>query len=70
MLPVVEVPEEHYESDSSLAVTVNKSLDLSRSLGDKCDLVDLESSDDDEHKENKDNPQVRSQNKYRVVSDM
>ncbi|KAK2152039.1 hypothetical protein LSH36_341g03018 [Paralvinella palmiformis] len=38
-----------YESDSSLTAAVNKSLDMSRSLGDRCaEVVMLESSDEDE----------------------
>ena len=46
---VEELPlDENYDSDSSLTATINKSLDLGRSLGDKCsELTKMESSDDD-----------------------
>ena len=53
-------PEENYDSDSSLTQAANRSLDLSRSLGDKCvEITQGESSDDetenrDEQKEQPD----------------
>jgi len=48
--PTVEdIPlDENYDSDSSLTATINKSLDLGRSLSDKCtELTKMELSDDD-----------------------
>ena len=40
--------DENYDSDSSLTATINKSLDLGRSLGDKCsELTKMELSDED-----------------------
>ena len=42
-------PADGYESDSSLTAAVNKSLDMSRSLGDRCaEVVMLESSDEED----------------------
>ena len=46
-----EIPpaEENYDSDSSLTQAANKSLDLSRSLGDRCaEITQAESSEDEE----------------------
>ena len=38
----------NYDSDSSLIAAANKSLDMSRSLGDKCaDITQLDSSDEE-----------------------
>ena len=44
-----ELPlDENYDSDSSLTATINKSLDLGRSLGDKCsEMTKMELSDED-----------------------
>lgn len=40
--------DENYDSDSSLTATINKSLDLGRSLSDKCaELTKIELSDED-----------------------
>ena len=42
-------PEDNYDSDSSLTQAVNRSLDLSRSLGDRCaEITQGESSDEEE----------------------
>ncbi|KAI0237438.1 hypothetical protein LSAT2_012035 [Lamellibrachia satsuma] len=46
---VEDIPlDENYDSDSSLTATINKSLDLGRSLSDKCaELTKIELSDED-----------------------
>ena len=42
-------PEDNYDSDSSLTQAANRSLDLSRSLGDRCaEITQGESSDEEE----------------------
>ena len=44
--------DEHYDSDSSVTAAANRSLDLSRSLGDKCsDLTQGLNSSDEEDKQ-------------------
>ena len=51
VLRCAECLEENYDSDSSLAAAVNKSLDLGRSLEDKCAALNdlqVESSEDEE----------------------
>ena len=43
------IDDEDYESDSAITAAANKSLDLSRSLGDKCaDFTQSDSSDEEE----------------------
>jgi len=61
--PTVEdIPlDENYDSDSSLTATINKSLDLGRSLSDKCtELTKMELSDDDTE-ENEDSVETKEE---------
>ncbi len=48
LLSVEDIPlEDHYDSDSSITAAANKSLDMSRSLGDKCAEITQPNSEEE-----------------------